>query len=172
MRRTKLAGLTAVATAAAIMVLGGFASRPAISGHEVFKIVGTTPGPRHAKVTAKGAFDANGYFFRKKASLIFPKGRLVVKRHVLSTTNTPPNLATCRFKVSQHGTFRVSYSTGKYRKVRFSGQYWSHVSARLKQTGPDQCGSKIVHYHFVTYEIGNIPDARLVAAAAIGAYRR
>ena len=157
MRRTKPACLTAVAMGAAIMLLGGFANRPAISGHEVIKIVGTTPGPLHATVTAKGAFKADGYFFKKKASLIFPKGRLVVKRHVLTTSYKPPDLATCRFKISQHGTFRVSYATGRYRKVRYRGQYWTHVSGRLKRTGPNQCGSKIVHYHFVTYEIGKIP---------------
>ena len=157
MRRTKLACLTAVAMSAVIMLVGGFANRPAISGREVFRIVGTTPGPLHAAVTAKGAFKASGYFFRKKASLIFPKGRLVVRRHVLSTRYRPPNLKTCWFKISQYGRFRVTYSTGRYRKLRYSGQYRTHVSGRLKRTGPNQCGSKIVYYHFVTYEIGNIP---------------
>jgi hypothetical protein len=111
----------------------------------------------HAKVTAKGAFTATGYFLRKKASLIFPKGRLVVRRHVLSTSYKPPNLATCRFYISQKGTFRVTYSTGKYKGLRYNGQFWSHIAGRLKQTGHDQCGSTIVHYHFVTYEIGKIP---------------
>lgn len=157
MRRTKHAAVLAAGMTAAVMALAGFAYRPAISGHEVIRIVGTNPGPRHAKVTAKGAFDAHGYFFRKKASLIFPKGRLVVKRQVISTSYAPPNLATCRFKISQYGTFRVTYSTGRYRKVRYSGQYWSHVSGRLKRTGADQCGSKIVSSRLVVYEIGNIP---------------
>lgn len=157
MRRTKLAGLTAIAVTAVTMLAGGFASRNVPAGREVFKIVGTTPGPLHAKVTAKGAFTAHGYFLRKKASLIFPKGRIVVKRHVVSTTYKPPNLATCWFKISQKGTFRVSYATGRYRGMHDRGQFWTHVAGRLKRAGHDQCGSKIVYYHSVTYEIGKIP---------------
>jgi hypothetical protein len=157
MRRTTMTALTAVAMSAVIMFAGGFASRPALSGREVFRIVGTTPGPLHAKVTAKGAFDAHGYFFRKRASLYFPKGRLVVKRDLLSTTYGTPNLATCWFRIRQYGTFRVSYATGAYLGVRETGQFWTHIAGRLKHTGHDECGSKIVYYHFVTYEIGNIP---------------
>ena len=175
MRPTKMAGLTAVATSAVIMLAGGFASRPAfagrpapagqaalaggaaLAGREVIKIVGTVPGPVHAVVTAKGAFNADGYFVRKKASLIFPKGRLAVRRHLLSTSYRPPNLATCWFKIRQHGTFRVFYATGKYRRLRYSGQFWTHIAGHLKHAGQDQCGSKIVYYRAVTYEIGKIP---------------
>lgn len=157
MRRTKLAGLTAAAMSAVTMLVGGFASGPAFAGREVIKIVGTMPGPRHAQVSAKGAFDAHGYFFRKKASLIFPKGRLAVRRHVVSTTVSPPNLATCWFKARQNGTFRVFYATGTYKGLRYSGRFWTHVSGRLASTGHDQCGSKIVYYRTVTYEIGKIP---------------
>jgi hypothetical protein len=155
MRRTKLAGLTAVAMSAVTMLVG--APGPALAGREVIKIVGTAPGPRHAQVTAKGAFDANGYFYRKKASLIFPKGRLAVRRHLLSTKVSPPNLATCWFKARQNGTFRVFYATGKYKGLRYSGRFWTHISGRLASTGHDQCGSKIVYYRTVTYEIGKIP---------------
>lgn len=161
MRRTNLVGLTAVVMSAATMAAGGFTSRPAAgavpAGREVFKIAGTMPGPLHARVTAKGAFSADGYFFRKKASLIFPKGQLVVRRDVLSTSEKPPNLATCWFKITQSGTFSVSHATGKYRGLRDSGQFWTHVAGRLQRTGPDQCGSKIVFYHTVSYEIGRIP---------------
>lgn len=157
MRRTRLAGLTAIAVSAATLLAGGFAGGRVPAGREVIKITGTIPGPRHAQVTAKGAFSANGYFLRKKASLIFPKGRLAVRRHVLSTSYKPPNLATCWFKIRQHGTFRVFYATGTYRGLRYSGQFWTHVAGRLKRTGQDQCGSKIVFYHSVVYEIGKIP---------------
>ena len=92
-----------------------------------------------------------------KASLIFPKGRLAVRRRLLSTSYRPPNLATCWFKIRQHGTFSVFYATGKYRRLRYGGQFWTHIAGRLKRTGPDQCGSKIAYYRSVTYEIGKIP---------------
>ena len=157
MRRTKLTWLIAVAMIPVTMLVGGFASRHVPAGREVIKIVGKTPGPVHAKVTAHGAFKASGYFFRKKASLIFPKGRLVVKRHVVATRYRPPNLATCWFKISQRGTFRVSYATGRYRGLRYKGKFWTHFAGRLKRTGPSQCGSKVVQSSTVTYEIGKIP---------------
>jgi len=157
MRRGRLAGLTAVAMSALVATTGGFASRPGIAGREVIKIVGSMPGPFHAQVTAKGAFTARGYFIRRKASLVFPKGRLAVRRHVVTTTYTPPNLATCWFKIQQRGTFRVFYATGSYRGLRFGGQFRSTFSGRLNRTGNDQCGSKVVVYHIVTYETGKIP---------------
>lgn len=157
MRRTKLAGLTAVVMGMVTIFAGGFASGPAFAGREVIKIVGTMPGPRHAQVIAKGAFGAHGYFLRKKASLIFPKGRLTVRRHLQSTKVSPPNLATCRFKARQAGTFRVLDATGAYKGLRYSGRFWTHISGRLKSAGHDQCGSKIVYYRVVTYEIGKIP---------------
>jgi hypothetical protein len=153
--------LTACLTAAAMSVVtvtvAGFARYAAHTTRESIKIVNTMPGPRHGLVTAKGAFKAKGYFFRKRASLIFPTGRLAVRRHLLSTTYTPPNLATCWFKIRQRGTFRVFYATGTYRGLRYSGNFWTDISGRLKRSGPDQCGSKIVFYRTVTYEIGNVP---------------
>jgi hypothetical protein len=157
MRRMTVAGLTGTAMTALIMATAGFAGQPAVHGREVIKIVGTMPGPLHAQVTATGAFTARGYFVRKKASLFFPKGRLAVRRHVQSTSYTPPNLATCWFKIKQNGTFRVFYATGKYRGLRYSGKFWTTFSGRLKRTGHDQCGSKIVFDRVVTYEIGKIP---------------
>lgn len=126
-------------------------------GKEVIKIVSRRPGPYHARVSAHGAFSAKGYFLRRRASLIFPGGRLVVRRHLISTTNQPPNLSTCWFKARQTGTFRVTYSTGKYRGLRWGGDFTTSIAGRLKKTGPDQCGAKIVVYSAVTYEIGTIP---------------
>jgi len=157
MGRTKLVGVTAVAMSALTVLVGGFASQPAHGGREVIKIVGTRPGPLHAQVTARGPVTAKGYFFRKKASLIFPKGRLAVRRHLESTSYTPPNLATCWFKIRQSGTFRVFYATGKYRGLRYGGQFSTNISGRLNRTGPDECGSKIVYYRAVSYERGTIP---------------
>lgn len=157
MRRTNLVSLAAVGMSAVTVLAGGFASRSVPSGREVIKIVRTIPGPAHAEVTAKGAFSAHGYFLRRKASLIFPRGRIAVRRHLLSTSDTPPNLATCWFKIRQYGTFRVIHATGKYRGLRYGGQFWTHVAGRLKRTGQDQCGSKIVFFHSVTYEMGKIP---------------
>lgn len=152
MRRSRgiAAGLAAVS-----VLLTGFSAAP--HGKEVIKIVSKVPGPFHAKVTAKGAFNAEGYFLRKRASLVFPDGRLAVHRHVTSTSNRPPNLETCWFKASQAGTFRVFYATGKYHGLRWDGDFTTSIAGRLNKTGPDQCGTKIVVYNAVTYETGTIP---------------
>jgi len=157
-------GLTVVTIAALTLLTSGFRAAPTASlgsahphGKEVIKIAAKVPGPYHARVSAHGAFKAKGYFLRKRASLIFPGGRLAVRRHLISTTNRPPNLATCWFKARQTGTFRVFYSTGKYRGLRWAGNFTTSIAGRLKKTGPDQCGTKIVVYSAVTYEIGTIP---------------
>jgi len=139
------------------IAVAGFTTQPAAAKREVIKIVNTMPGPKHGQVTAKGAFNARGYFLRKRASLVFPKGRLGVRRHVIGTVVSPPNLVTCWFKIRQHGTFRVFYATGAYRGLRYGGQFTTNFSGRLKRTGHDQCGSQIVYYRSVTYEIGNVP---------------
>ena len=162
MRRIRLsavlsAGLTALAMSAVTVVAGGFAGAPAGSGRETLKIVSTTPGPWHPPVYAKGVFTGKGYFVRKKANIIFPQGRLAVTRHLLGTSYSPPNLATCWFKAQQTGTFQVFYSTGKYRGFRWSGDFWTNISGKLKRTGADECSSKIVYYRAVTYEVGTIP---------------
>ncbi len=155
--------VTMVSMTALTVLAGGFADPRAgggpdgIKGREVIKIVTTLPGPRHGRVTASGAFRANGYFVRKRATLVFPNGRLAIRRHLLGTTYTPPNLATCWFKIRQNGTFTVFSATGRYRGLRYGGQFWTNISGRLKRSGPDQCGSKLVFYRTVTYEIGTIP---------------
>jgi hypothetical protein len=157
-------GLTLVAAVALTLLTSGFRSAPAAPlrpahphGKEVIKIVTKRPGPYHARVSAHGAFYAKGYFLRRRASLIFPGGRLAVRRHLISTVNQPPNLATCWFKAHQTGTFRVFYSTGKYRGLRWDGNFTTAIAGRLNKTGANQCGSKIVVYSAVTYEIGTIP---------------
>ncbi len=153
-----LAGCLVTVTMTAVMVsTSGFTSDHSFRGKETIKIVGTMPGPRHAKVTARGAFHAKGYFVHHRAWLVFPKGRLAVHRSVTTTAFSPPNLATCWFKERQTGTFRVFYATGRYKGLRYSGQFWTNISGRLKKSGTDQCGSKIVRYRAVTYEVGAIP---------------
>lgn len=148
------AGLSAAAAAGAGAGPGSGRVR---HGQETLKIVATKPGPRHAPVYASGAFTAKGYFFRKRANIIFPHGRLAVHRQLLSTTNYPPDLAACTFKATQTGTFNVFYATGWYRHVRYSGQFRTTITGHLKKSGHDQCTNQIVSYRTVTYEVGSIP---------------
>jgi hypothetical protein len=161
MARTRLSGLLGLCLAAAAVVsAAGFTSSPAVSarhGKETFKIVATTPGPRHAPVTATGAFKAKGYFWRKRASLVFPHGRIAIHRHLLGTSENPPDLSTCVFTAKQSGTFTVFYATGWYKDLRYTGSFSTSITGHLKKLGDDQCGTKIVSYRSVTYEVGVIP---------------
>ena len=136
--------------AAASAATGG----PGFAGREVFKIVARMSGPRHPVAYAWGAFKAKGSFIRKDATLVFPKGKITVRHHVLQTTYYGPDLSTCRFKIVQKGSFRVVRATGRYRGLRESGRYTSTLHGRLNQTGRDRCGSKIVARRTVTYEVG------------------
>jgi hypothetical protein len=163
-RSPAAAGLAVVTMTALTLLTSGFRAAPTVSlgsaarhGKEVIKIAATVPGPHHARVNAHGAFSAKGYFLRSRASLIFPGGRLAVRRHLISTINQPPNLSTCWFKARQTGTFRVFYATGKYHGLRYDGNFTTSIAGRLNKTGPNQCGTKIVVYSAVTYEIGTIP---------------
>jgi len=127
---------------------------PAYTGREVFKIVARMSGPRHPTVQAWGAFRASGHFIRKTATITFPKGRIVIRRHVQKTTYTGPNLRTCRFTIVQRGTFSVKRATGKYHGLHESGHFTSRLHGRLKKTGASRCSSKIVARRTVTFEIG------------------
>jgi hypothetical protein len=161
MLRTGLAALAGAGLA--VLVTAGFAGAsgaalgPARHGKETFKIVVTRPGPKHAPATASGAFKAKGYFWRKRASLVFPHGRIAIRRHLGDTTVNPPDLTTCVFTEQQTGTFDVFYATGWYKSLRYSGGFTTNITGHLKKSGHDQCSSKIVSYRAVTYEVGVIP---------------
>ncbi len=126
---------------------------PAYAGRLEFRIVARMPGPRHAAVTASGAFKASGHFVRKDATLVFPHGRITVRRHIQSTSEPPPNLRTCTFTIRQSGTFGVIRATGRYRGLRDDGTFTTTLRGRLRKIGPGRCG-KIVARRTVTVESG------------------
>ncbi|HEX9065289.1 MAG TPA: hypothetical protein VF843_09280 [Streptosporangiaceae bacterium] len=130
------------------------ARQPGFAGRLEFRIVSRLPGPRHAAVTASGAFTASGYFIRKQATLVFPHGRITVARHIQSTSEPPPNLRTCTFTIRQSGTFAVTRATGRYRGLRDSGTFSTTLRGKLRKLGPDRCG-KLVARRTVTIEAGH-----------------
>jgi hypothetical protein len=148
----------AVSVGLVVAMAGGLApaahAAPAFYGRETYKIVNVKPSSKPPVVTAWGAFKATGTYVRKYAALVFPKGRIIVSRHVTSTTFSRPDLSTCRFTIWQKGTFRVTRATGKYRGLRESGHFHSTIHGRYNQTGTNECGSTLVAYHVVTYEVG------------------
>ncbi len=162
-RTTRLAALAVglammtgglIQTAASASAAPAHQAGPAFSGREVFKIVSRMPGPRHATVQAWGAFKATGHFIRKDATITFPKGRIIVRRHVGKVTYSGPNLRTCEFSIVERGTFVVRKATGAYRGLHESGHFTSRLHGRLKKAGTNRCSSKIVAKRTVTFETG------------------
>jgi hypothetical protein len=155
-RSAAIAAVLAVTMASGLAQTAASAAErgPAFSGREVFKIVGRMPGPRHASASASGAFRASGVFIRKDATLVFGRGRIVVRRHVEQTAYYGPDLSTCRFKIVQKGTFVVTKATGRFRGLHESGRFTTTVSGQLVRRGPGRCGSKITAKRTVTYETG------------------
>jgi hypothetical protein len=164
MRALNLVPVTIRAASAALLaaaMLAGVASSsadaavrgPAYAGRLVFRIVSRHPGPRHAAVIASGAFKAKGYYVRKRATMVFPHGRITVRRDIESKSERPPNLRTCTFTIRESGTFRVTRATGRYRGLRDAGTFRTVLRGRLRKTGPDQCG-KLVKRRTTTYEVG------------------
>jgi hypothetical protein len=160
---TRLAALAAafammtgglIQTAASVSAAPAHLASPAFSGREVFKIVFRMPGPRHATAQAWGAFKASGHFIRKEAAITFPKGRIIVRRHVGKVTYSGPNLRTCEFSIVERGTFVVRKATGAYRGLHDSGHFTSRLHGRLQKTGTNRCSSKIVAKRTVTFETG------------------
>lgn len=155
MRSAAVAAVLAATLAGGLVPPASAAVRaPAFSGREVFKIVARLHGPRHPAVTAWGAFSAKGFLVRRHATLVFPKGKIVVRRHVVHTAYYGPDLGTCRFKIVQTGSFRVARATGRYRGLSESGSFTSTLHGRLKRTGPGRCSKTIVARRTVTYETG------------------
>jgi hypothetical protein len=156
MRSAAIAAVLAVTMASGLAQTAASAAErsQAFSGREVFKIVGRMPGPRHASASAWGAFTATGVFIRKDATLVFGRGRIVVRRHVEQTAYYGPHLSTCRFKIVQKGSFTVTRATGRFRGLHESGVFTTTVSGRLVRRGPGRCGAKIMAKRTVTYETG------------------
>ncbi len=130
--------------------------RSALSGREVYKIVDRVPGPKQPVVTARGAFRSIGTYYRRYATLAFPRGRIIIARQATGTSVSGPNLATCRFSIRQVGVFRVTKATGRFRGLRESGTYRSTIWGRYNRTGPQRCGRKIIDYRATTYDVGTI----------------
>ena len=142
---------------AALAAPGGAGpARPAYYGHEVYKIYAVRGGPKNPVVTAKGAFRAKGSYYARSSTLAFPKGRIIIARHVTGTSMSGPSLSTCRFTIYQLGTFSVVRGTGKYRGLREDGTFRTTVHGKYNKTGPGRCGTRLVGYRSVTYQVGTV----------------
>ncbi len=155
--RMRLPAALAAATAIALLGTGPAAARPlapAYHGREVFTFVISSPSQLHARVTASGAFRATGHYVRRTATIVFPSGRIRIRRVPRGETITGPDPSTCRFTIRQVGDFRVVRATGRYRGLREAGTYRTMIRGRLRKTGPVRCSARLAAFHELSYLVG------------------
>jgi hypothetical protein len=154
------AGPVAMASAAPVRnaapVRGAVASGPQFFGHEVFVIIALKEGSEHPKVVAKGTFHAVGHldFGRRVGIIVFKHGQITITHHVISNSGSVPTPPSCRFTITQRGTFAITKGTKRYTGLRGSGDYQTTIHGRLGHTSNGLCTSKIVSYRSVTYDRG------------------
>jgi hypothetical protein len=132
------------------------ASGPQFVGHEVFVIIALKVGSKHPKVVAKGTFHAVGHldFGRRVGIIVFKHGQITITHHVISNSGSVPTPPSCRFTITQRGTFAITKGTKRYTGLRGSGDYQTTIHGRLGHTSNGLCTSKIVSYRSVTYDRG------------------
>jgi hypothetical protein len=112
------AGLAAAST--------GPAARPAAARTEHFQLMSTSAtSSKNSLIAYGGAFTAGGTDQQNKNNtdtFKFAGGSFHVTHKVTGGTQHI-NKATCMFTVRQHGTFKVSHGTGKYRGISGSGHF-------------------------------------------------
>jgi hypothetical protein len=162
MRRTTLtAVLTAGLMAAGVMAglapaAQAAAARPAFHGRVTFTIYSNQPDPTKPPATARGAIKAKGHFYRRSATLAFPLGRIIIHRHSTAVHYYGPYFPSCRFTVTQHGTFSIVKGTGRYRGLEGGGLFHTVIHGRYRSLGGTTCGTKYVYFHAATYETGTV----------------
>jgi hypothetical protein len=162
MRRTTLtAVLTAGVMAAGVMAglapaAQAAAAQPAFHGRVIFTIYSNKPDPTKPPATARGAIKAKGHFYRRSATLAFPKGRIIIHRRLGAPHYSGPFFPSCRFTITQHGTFSIAKGTGRYRGLRGGGTFRTVIHGRYRSLGAATCGTKYVYFHAVTYETGSV----------------
>jgi hypothetical protein len=129
---------------------------PAFHGRVTFTIYSSQPDPTKPPATARGAIKAKGHFYRRSATLAFPKGRIIIHRRSTGVRYSGPYFPSCRLTITQRGTFSIVKGTGRYRGLRGSGTFRTIIHERLRSLGGTTCGTKYVYFHAVTYETGSV----------------
>jgi hypothetical protein len=150
LRSKILAGVSVVATAAAVAVAGLTAASAspaaASSGFEHFQIVTTSPtGPE--SIIARGVFTAGGVTHpgSKVDTAVFSDGTFTIAHS--GGTGTPRfNPKTCLGVITLNGTYRIGHGTGAYAGISGHGIYRLNILLVVARNSAGKCGNKTVAY--------------------------
>ena len=147
--RTKfLAGVSVVATAAAVAVAGltAASASPAAARFEHFQIVTTAPtGPE--TIIGTGVFTAGGMTHpgSKVDTAVFPDGTFQIA-HSRGTGTPRFNPKTCLGVIALNGTYRIGHGTGAYAGISGHGIYRLNILLVAARNSAGKCGNKTVAY--------------------------
>jgi hypothetical protein len=126
------------------------------TGAEHFRIISISSRAR-SSVLATGAFTAGGYQvsgrvtgLRATDTMVFPNGRLTVRRHITSQVLPLPTSA-CLVTEAIRGTLAAGAGTGAYRGVSAAGGFVQRITGVLPRSH-GLCGGPMIVYQSITYE--------------------
>ena len=105
---------------------------------EHFQFAGTSATSSRYSAIAWGAFTAGGTINLKSGLVRFPGGTFRAIHH-RRNAKTEFNRKTCLLVSVEHGTYRLSHGTGKYRHISGAGTYTSRVWAVLARNHRGRC---------------------------------
>jgi hypothetical protein len=121
-------------------------------GSEQFRISTRKVYARKDRLRATGVLDAAGYAVPSAivsghgtVRLELPKGSIVLRLTVVTSSVTVPNPATCAFTEANSGTYQISKASGRYRGASGSGDFSTKIKARLARSH-GTCTAKLAAY--------------------------
>jgi hypothetical protein len=142
--------------AAVSLAVAGFtaasASSTGVSGTEFFQLMSTSATSTTASVIVHGVFTDYGVDHTGNTvdTIVLQKGSFQVA-HSAGTGPQSFDPKTCLAIIDQHGTYKISHGTGKYRGIQGSGRYHlsllfigARVSGKCSQTQPPVAFQEII----------------------------
>ena len=145
----------ALVAAASLAVTGSTAASAGstrVSGTESIQIMSTSATSTTQSIIVHGVFTDYGVDHSGNTvdTIVLQKGSFKVA-HSAGTGPQQFNPKTCLATIDQHGTYKVSHGTGKYRGIHGSGTYHlsllfigARVSGKCSQTAPPVAFQQII----------------------------
>jgi hypothetical protein len=165
MRRVLVAATTlavsGAGTSGAGLALASAGPRATRSDAEHFRIISTKASAQFQVIIARGRFTAGGriIMYKSYGHAEFNRGSFDIRRVVTGTSvNADPS--TCLFTERQKGTFALTDGTGRYRKIRGSGDFLLKIEGVLGRDSTGQCGTRIDAFQQIIWEWGQVAGVR------------
>lgn len=138
MRRVLGAAAGTLCLAAVVAGTSVTAASASTGRTEHFQFVEVSAGSNRASAIGWGVFTAGGTINLRSGRARFPGGTFRAIHHRRSA-QTELNRKTCLLESVEHGTYKLSDGTGKYRRIRGHGTYTSRVRLVLARSHRGRC---------------------------------